>query len=94
MKKYDFEKLLYNADGLWVDNAGFSMLNEEDEYNEKYEKVYFTEWCDIEGLEYTIKFTDTAIKNAKIVDAENGVITVKDIYNNDVQIQILKAVKL
>ena len=94
MKKYDFEEILFNADGLWVDNDGFSMLNEEDEYNENDEKVYFTEWCDCEGLTYTTKFTDTAIKNAKIVDAENGIITVKDVDGYDVQIQILKAMKL
>jgi len=90
----NMEQLVFDADGCWVDNTGFSMLNEEDEYNEKGEKVYFFEWYTKDGLTTTIHCTDTELNKARVVNPVNGYIEVKDVEGNLFTIQLLKAMDL
>ena len=91
----DFENVLYNADGLWINDTAFSMMNESDEYIDLLDqKIYFFEWYTSDGLTFTIKCTDTAIKNAKILDAKRGIIEVLDIDDKPFTIQILFALNL
>jgi len=90
----DLESIVFNADGLWIDDTAFTLLAETDEYDAHDNKIYKLSWFTEYGETFEYFVTGNAINNANILNAAKGIIEVRDIDGEPITIQILTAMNL